>query len=430
MSRTRKLTMKQKNILYIKYHEYLSNCKSLKSKPILKNFLEKLISENNNFSNFKAKELENQVEQFRNFDGEVLWPRISNINKDINLYCKPNFNNHLAHKLEQFKETLKETNKEYKLLDTEIVDINDSIFKNIEINMSTQNIDLSGKEKDILEKMINEYPDFIKELNNISPEFLKITLTKLFSNSRNDFSFILEQIMNDNITQKDIKAIAYRKDQLNKFYKLINDEMYFQHILDNSGNKNQSIEAVWQDFFEKNTWIFGYSLNYIFSTSLAEKKLEQVVSGFDFNSSGKRVDALMKTNGFISSLCLIELKTHKDSLLKAVKNSYRKDCWQISDNLSGAVSQIQKTVFKTIKKQETKIDIYDDSGDPTGEAVFLVQPKTYLIIGNQEEFKGENGINIEKYSSFELFRRNLINLDIITFDELYERAKFIVEHHL
>ena len=36
-------------------------------------------------------------------------------------------------------------------------------------------------------------------------------------------------------------------------------------------------------------------------------------------------------------------------------------------------------------------------------------------------------MNEEQYSSFELFRRSLNSPEIITFDELFERAKYIVE---
>ena len=38
-------------------------------------------------------------------------------------------------------------------------------------------------------------------------------------------------------------------------------------------------EAVWQEFFEANTWIFGYGLTYQFLSQLDERKLEQIVRG-------------------------------------------------------------------------------------------------------------------------------------------------------
>ncbi len=69
----------------------------------------------------------------------------------------------------------------------------------------------------------------------------------------------------------------------------------------------------------------------------------------------------------------------------------------------------------------------DDTGTPTGESVFLYQPRSFLVIGSLSEFLAEHGINEEKYSSFELFRRNLKSPEVVTFDELFERAKYIVE---
>jgi len=133
----------------------------------------------------------------------------------------------------------------------------------------------------------------------------------------------------------------------------------------------------------------------------------------------------MKTRGLISSLCFVEIKTHKTPLLK--NNTYRSECWPISEELSGSIAQIQKTVQKAIRDIETKLEINDSSGYPTGELAFLYLPRAYIVIGCLDEFLGEQGVNEQKFSSFELFRRNLTNPEIITYDELYERAKFIVK---
>lgn len=233
---------------------------------------------------------------------------------------------------------------------------------------------------------------------------------------------ILQEILNNNITHSDIVAIGYRKEQLGIFEKLLFDEEYFNRF-----KIQQSIdsdEKVWQNFFEKNTWIFGYGLNYIFNTPLSGKKLEQVVAGYNVFSAGKRVDALMTTRGLISSLCFAEIKTHKKQLLN---RQYRPESFSISDDLAGGIAQIQKTVQKSIIELKTKIEQKDKNGNPTGENVFLYQPKSFLIIGCLKEFVTDNGINEDKFSSFELFRKNITNPEIITFDELYERAKYIVD---
>lgn len=83
---------------------------------------------------------------------------------------------------------------------------------------------------------------------------------------------------------------------------------------------------------------------------------------------------------------------------------------------------------KTIKKALDKFEPHTPSGNPTGEQLFAYQPRSFLVIGSLEEFRTREGINIDKYRSFELFRRNIARPEIVTFDELYERAKFIVDN--
>jgi len=234
---------------------------------------------------------------------------------------------------------------------------------------------------------------------------------------------LLEEILKSEITQKDIINLGYRKKQLDIFNKLLSDDIFFEQEkqrLDNAGD-----EKVWQVFFEKNTWIFGYGLNYYLNTPLNGEKLEQVVSGFDFNSTGKRVDALLKTQGIVSSLSFGEIKTHRALLLK--KQPYRRECWSISDELAGGVAQIQKTVQLSLSNLNAKTEVKDGDGNLTGEQLFLYHPRSFLVIGSLKQFNEEHGINKDKYSSFELFRKQITNTEIITFDELFERAKYIVE---
>jgi hypothetical protein len=106
---------------------------------------------------------------------------------------------------------------------------------------------------------------------------------------------IFEEIVKNNITKEEIINLAYRKEQLEIFKSLLEDEEYFEQKKTELGIKKGK-EAVWQKFFEKNTWIFGYGLNYVFNSPIGKKKLEQVVAGYNFNSSGKRIDALMKVS--------------------------------------------------------------------------------------------------------------------------------------
>ena len=216
-------------------------------------------------------------------------------------------------------------------------------------------------------------------------------------------------------------AIAYRKKQLGIFEKLLTDAAYFENI---KKKANCKVEGVWQKYFEKNTWIFGYGLGYVFLTGLDEKKLEQVVQGYSVNTHGKRSDALMKTRGILSNLCFVEIKTHRTDLLE--KDAYRPGCWAISKELAGAVAQVQGTVELASHSLSNKLSMKDKDGNPTGEEIYNYRPKSYLVIGTLEEFLTPNGVNEDKLRSFELFRKSIANPEIITFDELYERARFIV----
>jgi hypothetical protein len=260
-------------------------------------------------------------------------------------------------------------------------------------------------------------------INISDEEFNKVVLSNeqaklLFDGNEEIFT----EILKSKITKEDLVAVGYRKKQLDVFEKLLTNNEYFESL---KAKINCLAEALWQKFFEKNQWIFGYGLGYIFLTGLDDKKLEQVVQGYSVNNFGKRVDALMKTNGMISNLCFVEIKTHRTDLLE--KKPYRSGCYAPSEELVGAIAQIQGTVASAIDTIASKINLEDKDGNPTREEIFNYQPKSYLVIGNLDEFRTEQGVNKNKYRSFELFRKNILNPEIITFDELFERAKFIVK---
>lgn len=233
---------------------------------------------------------------------------------------------------------------------------------------------------------------------------------------------LFAEVIRNSITKKDVVAIGYRKRQLEVFRTLLENDDYFEKAKE---AKECTPEGLWQKFFEKNSWIFGYGLDYIYSSGLDDKRLEQVVRGYHVAQSGKRVDALLKTKALASTLCFVEIKTHRSPLLD--NKPYRAGCWPVSDELAGATSQIQGTVSYAFETIFGKREISDSDGFLTGEEVFNFQPRSFVVIGSLSQFFGEHGVNQEQLRSFELFRKNLNQPEIITFDELYERAKHIVE---
>ena len=233
---------------------------------------------------------------------------------------------------------------------------------------------------------------------------------------------LFAEVLRHSLTKNDVVAIAFRKRQLEIFKSLLEDPDYFDTL---KKKKNCTNESLWQKFFEKNAWIFGYGLSYVYSSGLDEKRLEQVVRGYHVAQSGKRVDALLKTRAFASTLCFVEIKTHHTPLLN--DKPYRAGCWSPSDELCGAVAQIQGTVSYASETIFGKLSLTDSDGFPTAEEVFNFHPKSFVVIGSLSQFGGEHGINQEHLRSFELYRRNTNQPEIITFDEMYERARHIVE---
>jgi hypothetical protein len=88
---------------------------------------------------------------------------------------------------------------------------------------------------------------------------------------------------------------------------------------------------------------------------------------------------------------------------------------------------VQGTVAAALDDIQHVLEPEDDDGNATGEKAFNYAPKSYLVIGSLDEFTTDAGVNRNKLRSFGLFRRNLTAPEIITFDELNSRARFIVE---
>lgn len=179
-------------------------------------------------------------------------------------------------------------------------------------------------------------------------------------------------------------------------------------------------ERGWQDYFEANPWVFGHGLNYVFLDKVAQK-LETATTGSAFDRGGKRIDALMRTRAAISQYVLIEIKRDATDLLR--NDEYRSGCWTASKELSASVTQTQKTVFEFTRDHFHDL-LKDENGNHTGEAAYAVEPRSFVVIGNLSELQGNN----DKIACFELYRRKLVSPEIVTFDELFHRARCIVDN--
>lgn len=232
---------------------------------------------------------------------------------------------------------------------------------------------------------------------------------------------LLKQISEEPDLSEDIFALAHKKRELETFRRLLEEfDTFADDYVRRHGVTKTGEEEIWQHFFERNPWIFGHGLNYVFLDKEG-KKLEAVTTGAAHASVGNRVDALMRTRAAISQYVLIEIKKASTDLLR--KKPYRSGCWTVSSEVSDAVSQIQKTVFDFTSNQTPKVQTKTEDGYMTGDEIFRVRPKSYLVIGNLRKLQDSD----ERFTCFQLFRSSLTAPEILTYDELYERAKCIME---
>lgn len=267
-------------------------------------------------------------------------------------------------------------------------------------------IDLKG----ITEKRLKILDD--QELDSDTIRSVKTLLSK------NGGAELIETLINEGIiSSKDIVNTSFRKNGLQIFNDLKNDPNYWKTYAQKNNLSQNSEEKVWQSFFEKNQWIFGYGLDYRYQTILQrEFHLSQQ------NLEGSNVvigDFLLGDNFFTT---FIELKKPSTPLFAKGKN--RSNSWKLSNELIESVSQILEHKASGLISLNNKQYI---NGELLKQNAY--DSKVILIIGDWKELEASDN-NLEKEikkKTLELFRRDSKNVEILTFDELYERSCFIVE---
>ena len=171
-------------------------------------------------------------------------------------------------------------------------------------------------------------------------------------------------------------------------------------------------EDDWEEFFETNTWIFGYGLKYVFIRAL---QVQPHYGGTDATGSGgSRGDFLCGTVSFgYGVTVLVEIKKSTTTLLG---REYRNSAYPLSRDVTGAISQLQANA---------RLWEVEGAGTEKNREIFnelTVSPRAILVVGHSEELD-----TADKKRAFNLHRAHLTNPEILTYDELLNRARFIVE---
>lgn len=279
------------------------------------------------------------------------------------------------------------------------------LWSDLEPILKKLNSEIASNEKNIKHCINNE-------LSKLSSKFVRQQRNLNYG----DLGRFMERYNSfERVSDNDMESISELLDLLPKnkisitsnFIKTKNkiNFAFFEDILENFKrlkNSSSDNEKNWQDFFEKNAWIFSH----LFPYDVILREREAYVGGKTFaNKDGKIVDFLYQ-NGFKDNYALIEIKTHKKDLLKKIP--YRgSDVFASSDDLSGGINQC--------------LDQKDNFIKDFGKDLKPIDPKCILLIGLRSKLKDE------QLKCFELLRNNQKNVDIVTFDELENKIKGLLE---
>ena len=140
----------------------------------------------------------------------------------------------------------------------------------------------------------------------------------------------------------------------------------------------QNDEDWWQAFFEKHSWIFGYGLNY---KILKTVQTQPRYGGITVTGKGtQKGNFLERTEAEVKFTVLVEIKRPNTQLLGS--EQYRNGAWELGDELTGGVAQIQANCSR-----------WEKEGSQTAEnqeallraKIFTVQPKGILVIGHTNQ---------------------------------------------
>jgi Domain of unknown function (DUF4263) len=109
---------------------------------------------------------------------------------------------------------------------------------------------------------------------------------------------------------------------------------------------------------------------------------------------------------------VVEIKTPMTPLLSA--QVYRNRVYGVSTGLAGATQQL-------LKNRDSLVQEYRSLIVPGTEQFQVFHPMALLVVGTMPSVD-----DMERCQSFELYRRNLRDVDVITFDELVEKTRMLL----
>ncbi len=163
-------------------------------------------------------------------------------------------------------------------------------------------------------------------------------------------------------------------------------------------------ESRWQNFLEENSFILSLAFGY----PILKVGNQSSVGGHKLSGRGMKIADFLVKNSMTNNSAIIEIKTPQATVLN--KKPTRSAVYTPSTELVAAVNQAldQKYKFEQENAQiKANSRIYD---------IESYSVRCCLVIGNLPD-------EDDQLKSFELYRGNSKNVEIVTFDELLTKLK-------
>ena len=254
---------------------------------------------------------------------------------------------------------------------------------------------------------IREVIKALESLDQIPEEHVNAILIALQELGANGFSSILEWVLESQDVVKHLARLNVHS--LERLNSVIGMARLKEVLTFWQENKNSPEEEFWQRTFDSN--VFVLSQVFPFAVVILEQKA--YVGGTRVDRSGGNFIDFLCAKSLTRNAVLIEIKTPETPLLKA--KPYRADVYNVHGELSGALIQV-------LNYRDSLTKEYYQSRGKSGLDYEAFNPQCLVIAGNTEQLNEE-----AQRRSFELFRNGLKDVQVVTYDELFDKIEVLVD---
>jgi hypothetical protein len=170
-------------------------------------------------------------------------------------------------------------------------------------------------------------------------------------------------------------------------------------------------ESYWQEFFEGNV----FALQQVFGSPMISVRAHGAVGGRGLTRSGDKVTDYIFKNSLTNNVALVEIKRPTMPLLE--KSEYRRGVFAPSKELNGAIAQVLDQAYHLTKELPV---LKDNSRNWDLESYAI----SCIVVAG----RSPSNHDPDMQKSFELYRANSRTVTIVTYDEILERLKLLLNY--